>query len=366
MKLSDFDYRLPSDLIAQVPVEPRDHSRMMVLRRNFNDAPQMLHKILHKHFFDLPEFLRAGDVLVFNTSKVIPARILFNYRDTECEIFFVRVLPGGPQGTSLLTPKGRPCWGARSWEVMVRPGKFFRVGSVVPINADVSLEVLDILPESSYGYRVVRVSDKQGRDVFSLLADIGSVPLPPYITSKDGVDLYQNVYAREPGSVAAPTAGFHFTERLLSVLRERGVDIEFVRLHVGPGTFLPVSSENITEHVMHEEFFELPVDTAESIMRAKREGRRIISVGSTSTRVLEGCMDGDLLVPQIGSTRLFIYPGYEWKIIDGLITNFHLPKSSLLMLVAAFAGYERTREAYRIAVEERYRFFSFGDGMLIL
>lgn len=341
MRLSDFDYILPSNLIAQIPLEPRDHSRMMVLRRD-GSYPE------HRHFFDLPEFLLPSDVLVFNTSKVIPARIRFQYRSQECEIFFIRVLDSG------------------EWEVMVRPGKFFRVGAVVSFNSDVTFEVMAILPESQYGYRVIRVSDSRHRDVFSLLSDIGEVPLPPYITSQEGAGRYQNVYAREPGSVAAPTAGFHFTEELLRTLRDRGVQIEFVRLHVGPGTFLPVSSEIITEHVMHEEFFELPADVAERIMQAKRDGRRIISVGTTSTRVLESCMRDAVLIPQSGATKLFIYPGYHWKIIDGLITNFHLPKSSLLMLVSAFAGYERTREAYRMAVEEKYRFFSFGDGMLIL
>ncbi len=344
MKLSDFDYDLPKDLIAQVPVEPRDASRMMVLH------PDAL--IEHRHFYDLPEYFGPTDVLVFNQSKVIPARILFSgdgVDGKEYEVFFVREVE------------------EMVWEVMVRPGRLFQKGVRVAMNADVVFEVLDVLPASEHGHRIVRVHDAQKRDRFTFLQEFGSIPLPPYIESKEAVSKYQNVYASEPGSVAAPTAGFHFTEELLARLRAKGVQIEFLTLHVGPGTFLPVSVDTVEEHVMHEEFFLLPEDVAARLNEAKRSGKRLISVGTTTTRVLESCMGEDgIIMDQSGSTKIFIYPGYRWKCIDGLITNFHLPKSTLLMLVSSFAGRELVRRAYEEAVREKYRFFSFGDGMLIL
>jgi S-adenosylmethionine:tRNA ribosyltransferase-isomerase len=347
MRLSDFDYILPKELIAQVPVEPRDHSRMMVLHR---DTLQ----IEHRHYFDLPEYLGENDVLVFNQSKVIPARIRFTFREKEREIFFIREIAARSDGTPM------------RWEIMVRPGKFFQVGDLVRIHDDVEIEVEQVMPESEHGHRVAVIRDAKMRDTFQLLQDLGSIPLPPYIESTEGVDKYQNVYAETPGSVAAPTAGFHFTEELLERLRAKGVQTEFVTLHVGPGTFLPVMTDDVLKHVMHEEHFTLPAEVAERLVAAKAAEKRIVSVGTTTTRVLEYCARDGALVGQHGSTKLFIYPGFEWKFVDALITNFHLPKSTLLMLVSSFAGKEFALEAYRQAVAERYRFFSFGDGMLIL
>lgn len=341
MNVSDFDYALPKELIAQMPVEPRDASRMMVLNRQTQE-------IENRHFFDLPEYLGPDDVLVFNKSKVIPARIVFEFQGKACELFFVREVD------------------VNVWEVMVKPGKLFKEGARVTINSDVDVVVEEVRPESEHGHRIIRILDGLGRDRFELLHALGSIPLPPYIESQEGVSKYQNVYATEPGSVAAPTAGFHFTEVLLERLRVRGVHIEFLTLHVGPGTFLPVMVEDILQHVMHEEFFSLSPEVAERLNQAKRGGKRIISVGTTTTRVLESCSDGrGGVVARDGSTKLFIYPGYTWTFIDALITNFHLPKSTLLMLVAAFGGQDLAMRAYKKAVEERYRFFSFGDGMFI-
>ncbi len=341
MHLSDFDYVLPKELIAQVPVEPRDASRMMVLDR-------ASHEISDRHFFDLPEYLGENDVLVFNQSKVIPARIVFEFQGRACELFFIREL------------------GVNLWEVMVKPGKLFKEGARVAISHEVEVVVEEVRPESEHGHRVVRIFDTLGRDRFELLHALGSIPLPPYIESQEGVSKYQNVYATDPGSVAAPTAGFHFTTDLLERLRARGVQTEFLTLHVGPGTFLPVMTDDVLQHVMHEEFFSLPSEVADRLNAAKRAGKRIISVGTTTTRVLESCVDehGEVTAKD-GSTKLFIYPGYSWKFIDALITNFHLPKSTLLMLVSSFAGKEFTFEAYNRAVAELYRFFSFGDGMFI-
>lgn len=347
MRLSDFDYILPKELIAQVPVEPRDHSRMMVLHRESQ-------QIEHRHYFDLPEYLGANDVLVFNQSKVIPARIGFTFREKECEIFFIREVSARSGDEPM------------RWEVMVRPGKFFRDGDIVRVDDSVEVEVEQVMPESEHGHRVIVIRDSKMRDTFRLLEELGSIPLPPYIESTEGVDKYQNVYAQTPGSVAAPTAGFHFTEELLERLRAKGVQTEFVTLHVGPGTFLPVMTDDVLKHVMHEEYFTLSVEVAERLVAAKAAGKRIVSVGTTTTRVLEYCARDGSLAGQNGSTKLFIYPGFEWKFVDVLITNFHLPKSTLLMLVSSFAGKEFALEAYRVAVAEEYRFFSFGDGMLIL
>lgn len=341
MKLSDFDYNLPKELIAQFPIEPRDASRMMVLHRDTRD-------IEHRHFSDLPEYVGEHDVLVFNKSKVIPARITFIFQEQPCELFFVR-----ERATSV-------------WEVMVRPGKLFKQGSNIRVNDDLTIHVDEVRPDSEHGHRIITLSDRAHRMSFEILHDLGSIPLPPYIESQQGASQYQNVYATDPGSVAAPTAGFHFTEELLTRLREKGAQIEFITLHVGPGTFLPVMTDDVLQHVMHEEFFSLPVDVAERLMAAKRSGKRIISVGTTATRVLEYCARDGELVSQDGSTRLFIYPGYQWKFVDSLITNFHLPKSTLLMLVSSFAGKDFIFEAYRLAIELTYRFFSFGDGMFIL
>lgn len=340
MNLSDFDYVLPKELIAQVPCEPRDHSRMMVLDRQHGT-------LSHHHFHDLPKFLTSNDVLVFNQSKVIPARITFLFNEKECELFFLRVS------------------GDHEWEVMVKPGKLFREGARVQIDEHVSVEVLRVMSEAEHGHRIVRVSDTLMRDTFDLLDDIGTIPLPPYIETSQGASQYQTVYASVPGSVAAPTAGFHFTERLLKEITEMGVSSEYITLHVGAGTFLPVTVEKITDHVMHYEYYSIATDVVSRLVEAKRNGKRIIAVGTTACRALESCFSRDELQRE-GETNLFIYPGYQFRCIDSLITNFHLPKSTLLMLVSTLAGMDVIKDAYREAVSEKYRFFSFGDGMFIV
>lgn len=341
MNLSDFDYDLPKELIAQVPCEPRDHSRMMVLDRKNNT-------LSHHHFYDLPRFLTSNDVLVFNQSKVIPARITFLFNEKECELFFLRV--------------SETC----EWEVMVKPGKLFRVGAHIQIDQNVSIEVLRVMSEAEHGHRIVRVSDVLMRDTFDLLDDIGTIPLPPYIETLEGASQYQTVYASVPGSVAAPTAGFHFTERLLDEITAIGASCEYITLHVGAGTFLPVTVEKIADHVMHYEYYSISEDSVSRLVAAKKSGKRIIAVGTTACRALESCFFNLDDPRREGETNLFIYPGYQFRFIDSLITNFHLPKSTLLMLVSTLAGVETIRNAYREAVSEKYRFFSFGDGMFIL
>lgn len=341
MNLIDFDYVLPKELIAQVPLEPRDSSRMMVLNRADGTLG-------HYHFSDLPKFLTSNDVLVFNQSKVIPARITFKFSGKECELFFLRVS------------------GDNEWEVMVRPGKLFREGCKVMINDDVSVEVVCVMSEAEHGHRIVKVSDSLKRDTFDLLDDIGTIPLPPYIETAEGANLYQTVYASVPGSVAAPTAGFHFTQRLLDEIAAMHVQTEYVTLHVGAGTFLPVMVDKITDHVMHHEYYTIEPEVLSRLIEAKKTGKRIIGVGTTACRAIESCFK-DLDHPLLeGSTNLFIYPGYEFKFIDSLITNFHLPKSTLLMLVSTLAGMDVIKKAYAEAVAEKYRFFSFGDGMFIV
>ncbi len=341
MNLSDFDYVLPRELIAQVPLEPRDMSRMMVLDRASGT-------LSHHHFSDLPKFLTMNDVLVFNQSKVIPARITFVFEGKECELFFLRVSD------------------ENEWEVMVRPGKLFRESCKVAINNEVSVEVLRVMSEAEHGHRIVRVSDVLKRDTFDLLDDIGTIPLPPYIETQEGAGQYQTVYASVPGSVAAPTAGFHFTQRLLDEITAMGVKCEYVTLHVGAGTFLPVMVEKITDHVMHHEYYSIEPEVVARLIEAKKNGKRIIAVGTTACRALESCFR-DFENPLLeSSTNLFIYPGYEFTFIDSLITNFHLPKSTLLMLVSTLAGQDVIKKAYQAAVCEKYRFFSFGDGMFIM
>lgn len=341
MKLSEFNYYLPESLIAQIPLSPRDSSRMMLIP--LDGSP-----ISHHRFRELPDFLREGDVLVFNRSRVIPARILFDYRERECELFFLRELPD------------------RLWEVMMKPGSFFRKGCVFQLSPEMSIEVVDVRPARERGHRLVRVHDSLERDSFQILDAIGTVPLPPYIRSPVGRQAYQTIYARDPGSVAAPTAGFHFTDELLRRLKEKGVSLEFVTLHVGAGTFLPVTSERVEDHVMHGEYFEISPDVFERLQTFKRSGRRIIAVGTTSCRTLESAFFDPSKSVLAGETKLFITPGYAFRFVDGLITNFHLPKSTLLMLVSALIGREKALECYRLAAAEQYRFFSFGDGMLIL
>ncbi|WAM33964.1 tRNA preQ1(34) S-adenosylmethionine ribosyltransferase-isomerase QueA [Caldicellulosiruptor morganii] len=340
-KLSDFHYDLPDELIAQKPVEPRDSSRLMVL---LPDG-----KIEHRIFRDIVEYLNEGDCLVLNNSRVIPARLIGQREDTGSFIEFLLV-----KRLSIDT-----------WEVMTRPGKKARKGRrFVFGDGRLKAEVLHVNRDE--GTRIVRFYYE---GVFEeVLESLGEIPLPPYIKEKlEDVERYQTVYSKIPGSAAAPTAGLHFTEELLDRISKKGVWILYVTLHVGLGTFKPVKVENIEEHKMHEEYYEISEDVAERINEAKRLGKRVIAVGTTSCRVLESAADEKGLVKaQKGWTDIFIYPGYEFKILDGLVTNFHLPDTTLMMLVCAFGGYERIMNAYKVAVEERYRFFSFGDAMLIL
>jgi len=340
MKLSDFDYDLPEELIAQHPVEPRDASRLLVLHKDTG-------MIEHKIFRDIVNYLSPGDVMVINNTKVLPAR-LFGHKETGAliEVVLLKQLD------------------INTWDVLVRPGKKARPGTHLIFSPGV-LEG-DILDNSESGGRIIRFSF-QG-SFLEIIDELGQMPLPPYIREKlTDKERYQTVYAREAGSAAAPTAGLHFTHSLLLDIANRDVEIVKVLLHVGLGTFRPVKAENIEDHKMHAEYYEISDDAAKTINKAKEKGAKIISVGTTSTRTLEtaASQEGKVL-PGKGFTESYIYPGYKFKAIDGLITNFHLPKSTLLMLVSALGGYENAMEAYRTAVKEGYRFFSFGDAMLII
>ncbi|MCR4779795.1 MAG: tRNA preQ1(34) S-adenosylmethionine ribosyltransferase-isomerase QueA [Ruminiclostridium sp.] len=339
MLKSDFYYDLPQELIAQTPLEPRDSSRLMKIDRRSG-------AVTHAHFYELAEYLLPGDLLVMNDSKVFPARIIGikEEKGVVCEFL-------------LLEQHGND-----TWEAIVRPGRRLKRGARVKFSDELTGEVLDVLPD---GNRIVKF-DFDGV-FFDILDRIGQMPLPPYITEKlKNKDRYNTIYCRETGSAAAPTAGLHFTERVFESVRAKGVDTAFVTLHVGLGTFRPVKEENILDHKMHTEHFTIPRETAEKIEEHKRNGGRVIAVGTTSCRTLEACTQkyGEVR-PCSESTGIFIYPGYEFKVIDGLITNFHLPESTLIMLVSAFLGREKTLAAYREAINERYRFFSFGDSMFI-
>ncbi len=338
MKVTDFTYELPEELIAQTPVEPRDSSRLMIYDRATGE-------IEHKHFYDIADELQAGDVLVFNDTKVIPARLYGHRQGT-----------GGKVEVLLLTPKG-----GEKWEVLVKPGKKALPGTVIEFSSELRCRVLD---KTDFGGRLVQFECEGSMD--EIVDQIGEMPLPPYIHEKlQQKDRYQTVYAREKGSAAAPTAGLHFTPNLLETLKAKGVELVFVTLHVGLGTFRPVSAENIEDHHMHREFYTVTEAAAAAINRAKDEGRRVIAVGTTSVRTLESAGQSGRV--QAGSywTEIFIYPGYTFHILDGLITNFHLPQSTLLMLISALSDREKILHAYETAVKERYRFFSFGDAMFI-
>lgn len=340
MKTTDFDYYLPENLIAQTPAEPRDCSRLLVYDKKTDT-------VYHKHFYDIKSFLKKGDLLVRNNTKVLPARL------------FGKTQNGGKVEILLLKR-----FNLTEWEVLVKPGKKMRVGANITISDSLSLEVLKIF--SDEGTRRVKfIYDGVFEDI---IGKIGEMPLPPYIKEKlKDKNRYQTVYAKTDGSAAAPTAGLHFTDGLIKELQEMGVEIADVLLHVGLGTFRPVKEEEIEKHHIHSEYFEIDEENAEKINRAKREGRRIIAVGTTSVRTLESASDENGLVsPVKRHTEIFIYPPYKFKCVDGLITNFHLPKSTLLMLVSAFVSREKILELYDIAVKEKYRFFSFGDACLFL
>lgn len=339
LKKSDFYYDLPEDLIAQTPAEPRDSSRLLVYHR---DTRQLEHKI----FRDVIDYLKAGDVLVVNRTRVLPARV---YGHTE---------HGGAVEVLLLKRLD-----LTRWEVLVRPGRKCRPGAHLIVNEELSLRVLSV---TDSGERIVEfMYDGTFEDI---LSRVGTMPLPPYIHEKlTDPERYQTVYSKENGSAAAPTAGLHFTPELLERIRAKGVEIAEVLLHVGLGTFRPVKEENVLDHKMHSEYFEISAEAAEIVNRAKKEGRRVICVGTTSVRTVETVADEHgFLRPCKGNTEIFIYPPYKFRCADALITNFHLPESTLLMLVSALCSREEMLEVYRVAVEERYRFFSFGDAMLIL
>ena len=343
MRTSDFDYDLPEELIAQTPLEPRDHSKLMLVDRDVG-------ALSHDRFFNLPKYLRQGDVLVFNDSRVISAR-LFGSRDDTGNKIELLLLSRLREGV---------------WRALVRPGRRMRENDSFIIHdrddnrSEMTGHVLEV--EDS-GSRIVEITNE------FLIEEIGNVPLPPYIHEKvSDPERYQTIYAKSEGSVAAPTAGLHFTEELMSNIRDKGVLTEFVTLHVGWDSFRPLKSENIFDHKMHSEYWYLSNETAIVINEAKQEGRRIISVGTTAARLLENVFekqDGYPIREGSGWADIFITPGYEFKILDGLITNFHLPKSTLLMLTSALAGRDLMLKAYREAVDHEYRFYSFGDAMLI-
>lgn len=341
MKTSDFYYDLPPELIAQTPIKRRDGSRLLVLDRHSGAME-------HRHFFDLPSYLRPGDCLILNDSRVLPARLLGE-----------RLPGGGACEVLLLIDRGED-----TWECLVRPGKKLRRGARLSFgNGALTAEVTDELPD---GNRLVRFFYE---GIFLvLLEQLGKMPLPPYIKEElQDRERYQTVYSKVTGSAAAPTAGLHFTQELLQTVSRMGVGIGYVTLHVGLGTFRPVKAEEISEHTMHSEYCVIPQETADLINRTKQKGGRVICVGTTSCRTIESWAGEDgVMSAAAGWTDIFIYPGYRFKVTDGLITNFHLPESTLIMLVSALAGREHILNAYREAVEQRYRFFSFGDAMAIL
>lgn len=344
MNTSDFDYQLPPELIAQTPLEPRDSSRLMTVSKVDGTLE-------HQDFIDLPDLLRSGDVLVFNDSKVVPARLYGRHKGSAIELLLLDHLGYG------------------RWRALGRPGRRLRMGARFEIvdGAGVPKMSGSVLGVEESGTRVVEIS---GDD--SEVREVGVVPLPPYIHETLGDSgRYQTVYARADGSVAAPTAGLHFTEELLSKLRAIGVETVFVTLHVGWGSFRPVQEEDPREHEMHSEMWELMPDAAIVINRAKSEGRRVVSVGTTATRLLENAASLNKSEEQVveagsGLANLYILPGFRFRVIDGLLTNFHLPRSTLLMLVSAYAGRELVLKAYAEAIKRRYRFYSFGDAMLVL
>ncbi len=340
MKTSDFYFELPEELIAQTPVEPRDSSRLMCLDKHTG-------KIEHRYFRDIIELLDPEDCLILNDSRVLPARIYGVKEDTGAHVEFL-----------LLENKGNDIW-----EVLAKPGKRAKKGSVFTFgNGVLRCEVVDVLEDGS---RLIQFS--YTGVFFQLLDQIGQMPLPPYIKEKlQDKERYQTVYSRETGSAAAPTAGLHFTPELLEKIKAKGIKLGFVTLHVGLGTFRPVSAEKITDHKMHSEHYYMPEETAKLIRETKEKGGRVVAVGTTSCRTIESVAQKEGCFRESeGWTDIFIYPGYEFKGLDALITNFHLPESTLIMLVSALAGRENVLNAYREAVKEKYRFFSFGDAMFI-
>ncbi len=339
LKTSDFYYDLPEELIAQTPLEPRDSSRLLVYNRTTGE-------VFHRHFRDVGDYLKPGDLLVVNTTKVYPARI-FAYTEH-----------GGKVEILLLKRQN-----LTDWECLVKPGKKCREGVILVVNEELKAEIIS---RTDDGGRIVRfIFDGVFEDI---LSRVGEMPLPPYIHEKlKDKDRYQTVYCKQEGSAAAPTAGLHFTLRLIDELKAKGVEFAEVQLNVGLGTFRPVKTDDLEHHKMHTEYYVIDEENAEKINKAKREGRRVIAVGTTSVRTLETVADENGFVKaQSGDTSIFIYPPYKFKCVEGLITNFHLPESTLVMLVSAFASREKILELYNLAVKEKYRFFSFGDAMFII
>lgn len=340
MKTSDFFYNLPEELIAQTPIEPRCNSRLLHLGKTSGE-------IEHKHFYNLPEYLNEGDCLVLNNTRVLPARLYGIRKDTGAVVEFVLL----KQKQQLL------------WECLAGPGKKAKEGYEFTFSDKLSATVREVLPD---GNRIIEF--KSEGEFFSVLDEIGQMPLPPYIKEKlADKERYQTVYSKELGSAAAPTAGLHFTDEILQTLKNKGVKIAYVTLHVGLGTFRPVKVDDVTQHKMHSEEYYMPKETADIINETKKNGGRVICVGTTSCRTVESVATKYGEIKECsGDTDIFIYPGYEFKCMDGLLTNFHLPESTLIMLVSAFAGYDNIMNAYNTAVDEKYRFFSFGDAMLIV
>lgn len=339
MKTSDFNYDLPKELIAQIPIEKRDMSRLMVLDKSTG-------KIEHKVFHDIIDYLDKGDTLVLNDTKVIPARI-FGYRENKEESIEVLLVKD---------------YGNDTWEVLAKPGKKLKIDTEIIFSDNLKARVIDILEE---GERVIKF---EYNGIFNeLLDEIGIMPLPPYITEKlEDKDRYQTVYSKIRGSAAAPTAGLHFTKELLKKIGEKGINIVYVTLHVGIGTFRPVKVDDILEHKMHSEYYEVSENAAKVINETKKRGNKVVCVGTTSCRTLESASSEDGMVrAEKKETSIFIYPGYKFKVVTNLITNFHLPESTLIMLVSALAGKDNIMNAYNEAVKEKYRFFSFGDAMYI-
>ena len=339
MKTSDFDYYLPEELIAQTPLKDRDHSKMLVLDK-------VTGEITHDRFDDIVNYLNKGDVLVLNNTKVIPARLIGEKEDTKAviEVLMLKDL------------------GNDEWECLCKPAKRVKVGTIINFGSELKVKCTFVGEDGIRHFKFI-----YDGILLEILDRLGDMPLPPYIHEKlEDKDRYQTIYAKESGSAAAPTAGLHFTKELLKKIEDKGIIIKEITLHVGLGTFRPVSVEDVNNHKMHSEFYRMNKDTADVLNLAKKEGRRIISVGTTTTRTLETIMNlYDEFKECSGWTDIFIYPGYKFKAIDALITNFHLPKSTLVMLVSAFAGKEKIMNAYKEAVENKYRFFSFGDSMFI-
>lgn len=344
MRLSDFDYELPEELIAKYPIEKRDHSKLMIIDRKEGS-------IKHKHFYNLPDYLNAGDLLIVNETMVYPARLFAvkDRTDAQVEVFLLRELDNN------------------LWEVMVKPARKVRIGNKLTVAEGVQCDVID---NTVSGGRVVRFNNISQNDLYTLIDKIGQSPLPPYIdrdpTPEDKVK-YQTVYARRRGAVAAPTAGLHFTDDLIEKLKAKGVKVFPVVLHIGLGTFRPVTVEDLSRHRMDSEYYEVSAETATAINEASANGKRVVAVGTSAVRALETVtVSGFQVSPRKGWTDKYIYPPYDFKMVDVLITNFHQPKSTLIMQVAAFANRDLIMKAYHIAIKKKYRFFSYGDAMIVL